>query len=40
MLTLLCVYYFLHRTQKFSYDTALPEEQARPDKTRTSAASV
>jgi Cache domain len=40
MLTLLCVYYFLHRAQKFSYDTALPEEQAASEKTRTSAASV
>lgn len=40
MLTLLCVYYFLHRTQKFGYDTALPEDQARSDKTRASAASV
>lgn len=40
MLTLLCVYYFLHRTQKFGYDTSLPEEQNPADKSRATAASV
>lgn len=40
MLTLLCVYYFLHRAQKFSYDTGFPEDSARNDKTRATAASV
>lgn len=40
MLTLLCVYYFLHRAQKFSYDTGLPEEQASTDKPRATAASI
>jgi Cache domain len=40
MLTLLCVYYFLHRTQRFGYDTALPEEQSRNDKGRAATASL
>ena len=39
MLTLLCVYYFLHRTQRFGYDTALPDEQ-QAEKPRTTAASA
>jgi cbb3-type cytochrome oxidase subunit 3 len=40
MLTLLCVYYFLHRTQKFSYDTALPDDQTGAEKSRATAASL
>lgn len=41
MLTLLCVYYFLHRTQKFDYmDSTLPDDQTRTDKGRAAAASL
>ena len=40
MLTLLCVYYFLHRKQKFEgIEEALPSEQAR-DQTRAAAGSL
>jgi hypothetical protein len=40
MLTLLCVYYFLHRKQKFAgIEEALPSEQAR-DQTRAAAGSA
>jgi hypothetical protein len=37
MLTLLCVYYYLHRTQRFSY---LDEQASTEQPPRTAAASV
>ncbi len=37
MLTLLCVYYYLHRTQKFSY---MEEEESSPEQGRSTAASA
>jgi hypothetical protein len=37
MLTLLCVYYYLHRTQKFTH---MEEEESSPEQARSATASV